>query len=309
MHDYNRELKITIDIVRKASLITEYFRKKGFQSFIKQDQTPVTLADFASQIFLISELKQNFPEDEIIAEEENFSLIDEKAINQIKECFNELNFDDEVVKKESRGVQSNPSERQWTIDPIDGTKGFQEDLSYAIGVGLMVNSIPEVCTIGVPNYKNKRLALFSAIKGQGAHVTYNRTDFSSLTVSHQENMKDARFCHSLHYDKPWIKKFIEIVGIKNHFQIDSMVKFCMIADGSVDLYLKPLDVGHSFVWDFMPGDLLVREAGGVVTDLNANNLIFKNKECIMTLPGIIASNGILHSPTLEFIKNMIGDIE
>ena len=81
MSQYNRELKFAIDIVRKASIITEWFRKKGIESFSfkKSDQSPVTLADFASQIYLISQLRESFQDDQIIAEEENIEFIDLKA--------------------------------------------------------------------------------------------------------------------------------------------------------------------------------------------------------------------------------------
>ncbi|MFX1594951.1 MAG: 3'(2'),5'-bisphosphate nucleotidase CysQ, partial [Promethearchaeota archaeon] len=58
---FNKELKISIELVQKATLITEWFRKKGFKSFIKSDQSPVTLADFASQNYIISMLKDYFP--------------------------------------------------------------------------------------------------------------------------------------------------------------------------------------------------------------------------------------------------------
>lgn len=66
MSQYNRELKFAIDIVRKASIITEWFRKKRIESFSfkKSDQTPVTLADFASQIYLISQLREYLQDDQ-----------------------------------------------------------------------------------------------------------------------------------------------------------------------------------------------------------------------------------------------------
>ena len=73
----------------------------------------------------------------------------------------------------------------------------------------------------------------------------------------------------------------------------------MVADGTADLYIKPLDEKHSFTWDFLPGDLIVREAGGEVTDLKGKRLKFKNKKCIWSAPGIFASNGDLQKKILE----------
>ncbi|MEE9377970.1 MAG: inositol monophosphatase family protein [Candidatus Lokiarchaeia archaeon] len=304
MSQYNRELKFAIDIVRKASIITEWFRKKGIESFSfkKSDQTPVTLADFASQIYLISQLREYFQDDQIIAEEENIEFIDQKAENLIKQCFEELNLINLEILKENIRYHGKSSVRQWTIDPIDGTIGYQKGLSYAIGVGFMIESDPKICAIAVPNYNEKALAIFSAEKNQGAQVSFNKNVFEPIKVNLNEDIRNIRLCHSLHYDQPWVLNFAQEIGIRNFIQIDSMAKFCMVADGTADLYLKPLDPEHSFTWDFLPGDLLVREAGGSVTDLNGERLKFKERKCLWTKPGIIASNSRLQKKMIELIK-------
>ena len=304
MSQYNRELKFAIEIIRKAFSITEWFRKKGIASFFfkKLDQSPVTLADFASQIYLISQLREYFQDDQIIAEEENIEFIDQEAEILIKQCFEELGINELMILKENIGYQGKLSERKWTIDPIDGTIGYQKGLSYAIGVGFMVESNPKICAIAVPNYNEKSLAIFSAEENQGAHVSYNTNVFKPIKVSQNEKIHKIRLCHSLHYDKPWVLDFARKIGIRNFIQIDSMAKFSMVADGTADLYLKPLDAEHSFTWDFMPGDLIVREAGGLVTDLKGERIKFKEEKCLWTAPGIIATNGILQNKILELIK-------
>ncbi len=304
MSHYNRELKFAIDIVRKASIITEWFRKKGIESFSfkKSDQSPVTLADFASQIYLISQLREFFQDDQIIAEEENIEFIDQKAENLIKQCFEELNLIDLEILKENIRYHGKSSVRQWTIDPIDGTIGYQKGLSYAIGLGFMIESNPKICAIAIPNYNEKALAIFSAEKNQGAQVSFNKNVFKPIKVNLNEDIRNIRLCHSLHYDQPWVLNFAQDIGIRNFIQIDSMAKFCMVADGTADLYLKPLDPEHSFTWDFLPGDLLVREAGGSVTDLNGEGLKFKERKCLWTKPGIIASNSRLQKNIIELIK-------
>ncbi|MFX1366252.1 MAG: 3'(2'),5'-bisphosphate nucleotidase CysQ [Promethearchaeota archaeon] len=307
MSHYNRELEFAIDIVEKASRITEWFRRKGFKSFFKSDQSPVTLADLASQIYVISQLKEYFPEDEIIAEEENIEFINNKAETLINKCFNELNLKKLINLKILVRLRGKPSERQWTIDPIDGTIGYQNGLSYAIGLGFMIKSIPKICAIAVPNYNNYPLAIFAAEKGQGAQVSYNNKNYNPIRVNQNENINDIRLCHSLHYDQPWVLNFAKKIGIKHYIQIDSMAKFCMVADGTADLYIKPLDPKKSFSWDFMPGDLLVREAGGSVTDLNGERLKFSERKCLWMKPGIIASNGMLQKKMLKLIKKNLSD--
>ncbi|MFW9940869.1 MAG: inositol monophosphatase family protein [Candidatus Thorarchaeota archaeon] len=302
MSRFNKELGIAVELARTAIKITEWFRERGVKSFLKVDRSPVTLADLASQLFITTRLKYHFPEDMIIAEEENIEIIDNKAEKQIEKCFNDLYLDNLSDIKEKFEYRGKPSQRQWTIDPIDGTMGFQKGLYYAVGIGFMMNSTPKICAIAVPNYIGSSLAIFSAVDGKGAQVSFDNRDFKSINVSQEDDIKSIRFCHSLHYDKPWIMEFARKIGIKKFIQIDSMAKFCMIADGSADLYLKPLDLQITNSWDFLPGDLLVREAGGSVTDLNGVRLNFKDHKCICTAPGIIVSNGLLQKKIVELIK-------
>ncbi len=303
MAHYNNELEFAIDIAKNASLITEWFKSKGFESFLKSDQSPVTFADLASQAYIISRLNDCFPDDEIIAEEENIEFIDRKAELLINTCFNELNLKKLKNIKKCILFRGKPSNRQWAIDPIDGTVGYQKGLSYAVGLGFMIKSIPQVCAIAVPNYNNNPLTIFAAEKGQGSQVSYDSKVFKPIRVSQTENLHNIRLCHSLHFDQPWVLNFAKRIGIRNYIQIDSMAKFCMIADGTADLYLKPLDIEHSFTWDFMPGNLIVTEAGGQVTDLKGEFLKFEKEKCLWTAPGIIASNNILHNKILEQYKN------
>jgi 3'-phosphoadenosine 5'-phosphosulfate (PAPS) 3'-phosphatase len=287
------ELKTAITLARNATQITEWFKIKGFKSFNKDDNTPVTLADYASQSYIISELRSIFPDDRIIAEEGNLQLINAKAENLIRECLSDLNIGNINSIKGDICYRGVPSERQWTIDPIDGTMGYTKGLSYAVGIGFMIKAVPTLCAIAVPNYKGEKLAVFSAEKDHGAKVSYEKGSSSSINVSQKTDFQDFILCHSLHYDKPWVMNFARKIGISQFVQIDSMAKFCMVADGSADLYIKPLQNYPTSSWDFLPGDLLVREASGHVSDLNGEPLKFIEDKCLWTLPGVISSNGIL----------------
>jgi len=302
MSDYNKELAVAVEIVKKASEITEWFRKSGFEIFEKQDSSPVTTADLATQIFLLKEIKELFPKDQILAEEDEISLIDDKVIKAIRDCFRDLNISDIAEFKGILNYRGQPSVRVWNVDPIDGTMGYKKNLLYAIGLCLMEKSDQKICVIGVPDYNEKGLAIFSAELYQGAKASYGGTDFKPIHVSTQNDIKKARMCHSLHYDMPWVMQFAEKIGIKDRVQLDSMAKFCMVADGSCDIYVKPIMGFEASSWDYCAGDLLVREAGGIVTDLDEERLSFKDDKCILRAPGIITTNGILHNEVADFIR-------
>lgn len=303
MVNYFKELSLAINLVKKASEITEWFRTKHSSSFVKKDDSPVTLADFASQIFILSEIRKRFPEDQVIAEEESGVFLNSKAEEILKRCYASVEINLEEDLKETLNYRGPSSNRQWTVDPIDGTKGFQKNLAYAVGIGLMVESEPKICAIGVPNHRSKSLAIFSAEKNHGAKVSYGDQDLFKIKVSDIRELKTSRMCYSLHYNKPWVLDFAKSLGIVNFIPMDSMAKLCMVAEGSAEIYVKPMNIQRSFTWDFLPGELLVKEAGGMITDLKGNPIKYINEKCEVTAPGLIASNGINHKVLLDALKS------
>ncbi|MFX1572929.1 MAG: inositol monophosphatase family protein [Promethearchaeota archaeon] len=298
---YQTELKLAIKIVKDALKVINWFRINGFRSFQKLDESPVTTADIASQILIVSNIKKTFPEDLIIAEEGD-TFIDNQTSKVILNCFNELHLEDNFDFKEVLNYKGSNTDRQWTIDPIDGTQGFLEGLVYAVGISFLKESDQKIAVIGIPNYNKKRKAIFIAEKGKGAKAAYGKNEFKSIKVSNQDNLEESTLCRSLHYDKPWVEEFAKLVGIKKKIQIDSMSKFCKVADGSADIYLKPIDEIHSYSWDFSPGVLIVKEAGGKISDLNGAPVRFLRDKLICDAPGLVASNSNLHFNIIENLR-------
>jgi 3'(2'), 5'-bisphosphate nucleotidase len=301
MSRYQKELQLASDLVRKASEITEWFRETGFKTIEKKDHSPVTLADYASQIFINHNLKYNFSSDQLIAEEHLEGLTD-KQEEIIQKCFQDVNIP--IKKFESNlNYQGNLSNRQWTIDPIDGTKGFIANLSYSIGIGFLVNSEPSVCAIGAPNYNKKGLAVFRAEQGEGAEASYAEEKFIPVKTSSQSDIKKSRVCISLHNASDATLDFLTKIGIKkkNQCAIDGMGKFCMVADATADFYIH-LNRNVMYSWDFCPGDLLIRESGGNSSDIFGNRLKFKERNCIITAAGYLFSNNELPKKLFPLLK-------
>lgn len=299
---YQKEIDLALQLAKEGIRISQWFQNENFDVIQKGDDTPVTYADLAVQTYIISRIKENFPHDKIIAEEDDVYMNDDTKVI-ISECFSELGID-VVNVRELLNYRGKPAERKWTIDPIDGTQGFIEGLVYAVGIGLMEGNVPKMCAIGVPNYKDDQTGLFYTEEGQGSMAAIGNGPFHKIEVSDRSQLDEITFCQSLHYDKPWVSEFADNVHIPNRIKMDSMAKFCMIADGKADLYIKPVDPDHSFSWDYLPGDLLIREAGGMVTDNNNLSIKFDNKLCKWSEPAIIASNGVIHEEVLKILKEM-----
>ncbi len=301
MRKHQNELQLASELVRKTSEITEWFRETGFKTIEKKDHSPVTLADYAGQIYINHHLKDNFPSDQIIAEENIEDLTDRQG-EIIRNCYKDLNIS---IKKfeSSLNYRGMPSKRQWTVDPIDGTKGFIANLSYSIGIGFLIDSEPTVSAIAAPNYNEKGLAVFRAELGEGAEASYAGKKFKPIKTSTQSDVKKSRVCISLHNASEATTKFLEDIGIKeeNMCAMDGMGKFCMVADSTADFYIH-LNRNVMYSWDFCPGDLLIREANGNSTDISGKRLKFKERNCIITAPGYLFSNSELSKIILKLFN-------
>jgi 3'(2'), 5'-bisphosphate nucleotidase len=133
------EVKIALQAMTMASTLCEKVRGKlaGGESILKSDRTPVTIADYGSQAIICKFIKEAFPRDTIVAEEDSRELrksIHSKILEQVTQYVDEfvlgsslqtvcswIDFSSQVV-----------TDRFWTLDPIDGTKGFLRGDQYAI---------------------------------------------------------------------------------------------------------------------------------------------------------------------------------
>ncbi|TXT63645.1 MAG: hypothetical protein BAJALOKI1v1_690016 [Promethearchaeota archaeon] len=84
MTNYEEEISLAISLIKNALRITELFKRQVISSYKKADNTLVTTADLASQIYIVSGIKSLFPNDYIIAEENNIQLLTGKAISEIE---------------------------------------------------------------------------------------------------------------------------------------------------------------------------------------------------------------------------------
>jgi 3'(2'), 5'-bisphosphate nucleotidase len=154
---YSKELKVAELAVQRAAVLTKkVFKEKAKGTLSKDDKSPVTIGDFGAQALIIQAIKKNFPDDEIVGEEEASSLRNEKELSsQIWRLVKEVKLED--AESDSLLGGPMPSEsamldsidqgssaggakgRLWALDPIDGTKGFLRGGQYAVCLGLIID--------------------------------------------------------------------------------------------------------------------------------------------------------------------------
>lgn len=236
-------------VVRRVHL-RHFGKLKPSQIDLKRRRDLLTAADTQTEQVVIAEIRKHWPDHSILGEES--------------------------------GAHLSKSEYCWIIDPVDGTTNFARGLPvFACSVGLCRNLEPVLGLVEVPYLREH----FIAAKGKGAYLNGVR-----LKVSKVPDVHGALLATGFPYIRNEVKKN----------NIDNFGKLCLMChdmrrlgvasvdlayvaagrfDGYWELYLKP--------WDVAAGALLVREAGGTVTDFAGGDDWLFGENCV-------ASNGRLH---------------
>ncbi|MCA9042306.1 MAG: 3'(2'),5'-bisphosphate nucleotidase, partial [Planctomycetaceae bacterium] len=178
---YTEELKVAQEAIRLAAQVCQSVQHAiTTESLAKKDKSPVTVADFASQAVICRALQAAFPDDPVIGEEDSAELKTDEAAPFLEKVQSELGQvgiqadADEICAWIDRGGSHEYASRFWTLDPIDGTKGFLRGEQYAISLALIVDGKIDVALLGCPNLPldpaNPESAgtLLFAVRGQGA---------------------------------------------------------------------------------------------------------------------------------------------
>lgn len=322
---YRTELDVAIAAVRDASLLCRSVQSKSStDSFEKDDRSPVTVADFGSQAIICRVIGDAFPDDPVIAEEDATALQDpvnrlalERVVAEVSGVHGDV-VERDVCTWISRGNANQYSSRFWTLDPIDGTKGFLRDDQYAVALALIVDGELSVAALACPKLDFPFGAdvyagsIYAAVKGEGAWCyEIDGTRSARIQVSETSDPAGARFCesvesaHSSHSDSAELANRLGIV--RDPIRLDSQAKYAVVARGDAEIYLRlTKHTGYvEQIWDHAAGALVVEEAGGRVTDLNGRPLDFRHGPRLDQNIGIVATNGLLHDQVLTTLSNIL----
>ncbi|SCV04812.1 LAMI_0H19438g1_1 [Lachancea mirantina] len=314
----------------------------------KTDNSPVTIGDFSAQAIIINAIKANFPEDFIVGEESTEGIEDSFVSHILQEIRDndtdfETAFGDRTeivfrsadyplnsvatVKKaiDCGDYEGGSKGRFWCLDPIDGTKGFLRGDQFAVCLALVVDGVVQLGCIGCPNLQLKKYGgqdepdaskcgyIFRAIKEGGAF--YSPTACESWkpvhvrklgSTSRAVSLEGVEASHSSHDEQSVIKSKL---GVSRSQHLDSQVKYCLLAMGLGDLYLRlPLKLSYrEKIWDHAAGNIIVKEAGGVHTDAIDNVPLDFGRGRTLSTKGVIASCGPrdLHDLVLKVSSEVI----
>lgn len=324
----HKEKEIAIMAVAKACELCESVQKSilSDNTVQKKDDSPVTVADFGAQALIISEIGKVFPDVPFVAEEDaNFLVSDEgKGIRStvfeyVKEQIPDITESDMIESINNGDYKGGSKGRFWTLDPIDGTKGFLRKEQYAIALALIQDGKVVMGILGCPNlYKSGKPGssekgyIFDAVIGEGAYCsTIYGGDRQRIHVTDISKTSEASFCESVessHSSHDASKKVAADLGVtKEPIRIDSQCKYAIIARGDASIYMRlPTRKGYNEkIWDHAAGAIIVEEAGGKVTDCYGNNLDFSLGTLLEKNKGIIATNGLIHDKVLDAVRKVV----
>lgn len=329
MIDINQtpELKFALEAVRQSALLVKTVQAEMVSpALTKDDRSPVTIADFASQAVVARLLQEAYPGEVLVAEEDAAALRTETgsaSLAQVTGFVRRLApgaTPDQVCAWIDHGAGS-PTRRFWTLDPIDGTKGFLRGDQYAVALALVVEGQVQVAVLGCPNlvdgfrpdFKGAGSLAF-ALRGQGAWVLplVGAGEPKPLHVSQTSDPAGARILRSFesgHTDADKIDDLAASLGIQAEpVRMDSQAKYAVLAAGQGELLLRLLSPRRldykEKIWDQAAGSLVVEEAGGKVTDLDGNPLAFTAGRELVHNRGLLVSNSLLHQAALQALRTV-----
>lgn len=310
------DIAFTLESVsRAAELVVRVRKEMSGISLTKNDRSPVTVADLGAQALVAARLAEVFPGDALVAEESSavFQTPEgkealEKVLAYVTRFRPEATAD-AVVRWIDRGA-GEPKGRFWTLDPIDGTKGFLRGGQYAVALALIEDGTIKIGTLACPELWGGTLCL--AVRGKGSWRTPlgQKTDFQPMKVSGCRNACDAVMLRSFektHTDTRQMDSAVNRLSItREPVLMDSLAKYAMLASGGADILARFPFPGNppraEWIWDLAAGAILVEEAGGKVTDLDGKPIDCTRGRQLSANRGVLATNGHLHNACLEAIK-------
>ena len=314
------EAQFAIAAVREASLLARRIQREMVGSGLtKEDRSPVTVADFAVQALLARRLAERLPGSVLIGEEQADALRLEEGVESLDQVthFVRITIPD-ATPEEVCGLidraSGEPPATFWTLDPIDGTKGFLRREQYAVALALVRNGEVELGVLGCPELSSGIGTLVIAVRGQGAWAQQLAVDgrWTRLHASDRRDPATARILRSVekaHTNVDEIGNLAKSLGVTEPpVPMDSQAKYLVLAAGTGDVLLRLLSPARSDyrekIWDQAAGSIVVDEAGGRITDLDGSPLDFSHGRTLAKNRGILATNGHLHDAILRALREI-----
>jgi 3'(2'), 5'-bisphosphate nucleotidase len=339
------ERRFAIDAVVAASRLTRAVRAEfdPSQATAKSDASPVTVADLGAQALVSIALAEALPGVGLMGEEDFGPLtasagLAEAVLRRVREQ-RPTTTPDELRRALDRSDDpGGPGRRWWTLDPVDGTKGFLRNEQYAVALALIEDGQVVLAVMACPNlpladqpgtYEGMGVAsgpadprdsaalgcLFIAERGCGAvmlPLDEAATGAPGIPVraASPASTSGGRYAESVeaaHSDQSASVRIGQLLGITAEpLRLDSQTKYAVVARGDASIYLRLPRGGYvENVWDHAAGFLIVTEAGGRVSDVQGRPLDFTTGSRMTANSGIVAAAASIHGEVVAAVRSVL----
>ncbi|HBV76283.1 MULTISPECIES: 3'(2'),5'-bisphosphate nucleotidase CysQ [Vibrio] len=271
--DLSHLLPEVIGIARTAGQrVLEIYHKKEYQAFVKEDDTPVTTADYAAHKIIMQSLADLTPNIPILSEEDA----------------------DISLKKRSKW------DRYWLVDPLDGTQEFiARSGDFATVIALIENNHPVMGVVYAPVSG----VTYFAYQGKGSwkipemddsiriHTHKHETPEQSIAIAISRRQNINRITDNLSPARNY-----ELVPLGS-----AALKACLVAEGAVDCYIR---LGPTGEWDTAATQCIVEEAGGRILSTKLEPLSYNERDTLEN-PNFI----VLGDESIGWDDILIGNLE
>jgi 3'(2'), 5'-bisphosphate nucleotidase len=317
------EIEAAIAAVRAASELCSRTQGRlvAGDTLTKGDDSPVTVADFASQAVVAASLADALGAFDLVGEEDSDDLrAADRAtlLDGVVALVRDQRADDvtpaNVLDWVALGAADGSSRRYWTLDPIDGTKGFLRGDQYAIALALIDDGEVVLGVLGCPNLPNPdgtTGAIFTAA-GDFSEV-HTAAGSTRARVATPAVIAEARVCESVeagHSNHDHSARIVARLGIEAEpYRIDSQCKYGSVARGDASIYLRlPTRADYrEKIWDHAAGKFVVERAGGIVTDIDGLPLDFSHGARLSANRGVVATDGHFHDRVLAAVRSVLAE--
>lgn len=240
-------------------ILLAHYAEEGIAHTRKDDQSPVTAADFEAEAFILGRLAGHAPGLAVVAEEE-------------------------VAAGKTQTIGA----RFFLVDPLDGTKEFiSRNGEFTVNIAEIENGVPVRGVVFAPAIN--RLFLGEAANGafEIDAVAGAEPDFARLRPIHARKPADdglvavASRSHRDYNTEEYLAKF----RVKDFMAAGSSLKFCLVAAGQADIYPR---LGRTMEWDTAAGHAVLRAAGGEVTTVDGRPFLYGKTEEKFANPFFVA---------------------
>lgn len=334
MADYAKLLDAALHAVTDACAVCRQVQSNmdRVRAIVKDDNSPVTVADFASQAVVGHALKQRLGEVVLVGEETSAFLRNpehavelQATIAAAREVWTDAD-EQSLINAVDLGAAAPNPRGFWTLDPIDGTKGFLRGQQYAVSLAYIERGVPVVGVLGCPNLprdfsadldqRDPHGCLYFAIAGDASGGLFESPAAgpkeTPIQVRRLERDPSAPLAITASVEKAHSSvsdtdRIMALVDPRHELvQVDSQCKYALVARGQADAYLR-LPTRKDYVeriWDHAAGALVAEEAGCAVTDIDGKPLDFSKGRGLEANRGIVCAPPGVHGRIMGAIRQL-----